>query len=771
MVMSRWRKARNALGLHVCVSPTSDESLKQSMTGDGELSSVPLYTSSASALISPRYSSKLRSSAYGSSVRISTCAICLESMKTGHGQALFTAECSHSFHFACIASNVRYGSLGCPVCRATWKEVPWQAPPFKQTGKKNSGSAVSLRQIQSRSASLSPRLRPPSPAPLPPLPHSDADMEQAAAEEQCRLEPVLRMLDESIANFRSESMREKQAMEVEPAMFDDDEPLDVADCCEQRAVPLQAASPTRIQAGQAMQITALPEETEIPSTEERGSLTVLVHVKGAAARDEEQQLANMLGSPATVSNGCAQRRRAAVDLVAVLDISGSMAGTKLTLMKRAMRLVVRSLGPADRLSIVAFASSARRVLALRRMTEEGRRAAMEALDSLSCTGGTSIADGLRKGSAVLQQRRQNNPVATIMLLSDGQDSFTMRQPPASRLSPPLPPPRDPSRQPHYQIPVHTFGLGIDHDAGAMHSISEESGGTFSFLQGEGLMQDAFAQCLGGLLSVVALRVEVEVEIVNQASASLLNMETGSYSCEMVSAGGHGRVYLGDLYAHEERDLLVNIKLPSLPGPAAEVMVMTVHARYFDPLSGTSCRTATIPVMLQRPTQSSGVPRSPCVEVDRHRNRLCAAHAIVESRALADRGELPAAQRLLEGARQKVQCSVAMRTGDKLSAALDAEMARIQRSMGNASAYERCGRAYALSAQSSHMRQRATMRGETAEAGSEGYRTPSMNSMLGQSSSAPPPAPPERPLIRRHILPPRPGSRLSRLASFDSVIRE
>jgi hypothetical protein len=49
-------------------------------------------------------------------------------MKPGLGQALFTAECSHCFHFSCISSNVRHGNLVCPVCRAKWKEVPWQAP-------------------------------------------------------------------------------------------------------------------------------------------------------------------------------------------------------------------------------------------------------------------------------------------------------------------------------------------------------------------------------------------------------------------------------------------------------------------------------------------------------------------------------------------------------------------------------------------------------------------------------------------------------------------
>ncbi|XP_065856276.1 E3 ubiquitin-protein ligase WAV3-like [Euphorbia lathyris] len=56
------------------------------------------------------------------------CAICLEVLtySTGNspGQAIFTAQCCHSFHFACISSNVRHGSVTCPICRAHWTQLP-----------------------------------------------------------------------------------------------------------------------------------------------------------------------------------------------------------------------------------------------------------------------------------------------------------------------------------------------------------------------------------------------------------------------------------------------------------------------------------------------------------------------------------------------------------------------------------------------------------------------------------------------------------------------
>ncbi|KAI3515493.1 hypothetical protein L1887_14391 [Cichorium endivia] len=45
-------------------------------------------------------------------------------MKSTNGHAIFTVECSHSFHFNCITSNVKHGNRVCPICRAKWKEIP-----------------------------------------------------------------------------------------------------------------------------------------------------------------------------------------------------------------------------------------------------------------------------------------------------------------------------------------------------------------------------------------------------------------------------------------------------------------------------------------------------------------------------------------------------------------------------------------------------------------------------------------------------------------------
>jgi Mg-chelatase subunit ChlD len=95
-----------------------------------------------------------------------------------------------------------------------------------------------------------------------------------------------------------------------------------------------------------------------------------------------------------------QRRRVGVDIVAVLDISGSMTGDKLERMKDAMANVISKLGSDDRLSIVSFESSASRLTELTYMSDQGRVAARDKIKELFTKGGTNMGPALHEGAEV-----------------------------------------------------------------------------------------------------------------------------------------------------------------------------------------------------------------------------------------------------------------------------------------------------------------------------------------------------------------------------------
>ncbi|KAL0417706.1 UNVERIFIED_CONTAM: E3 ubiquitin-protein ligase WAV3 [Sesamum radiatum] len=432
------------------------------------------------------------------------CAICLTTMKPGHGHAIFTAECSHSFHFHCITSNVKHGKQTCPVCRAKWKEIPFQSPTTDKSRERARINNASWAQDNT----WTPGIRR-NPSPRVDVSRQVATLFQAA----------------------------------EPDAFDDDEEVD------------------------SNQLDVAQSSSSSNNSHE-DHFTARQHSDGA-----DLPLIS-------------QTSRAPVDLVTVLDVSGSMAGTKLALLKRAMGFVIQNLGPSDRLSVIAFSSTARRVFPLRKMTENGRHEALQAVNSLSSNGGTNISEALRKGAKVMTDRKRKNPVSSIILLSDGQDTYTISNTNGS------------NTRSHYQsllpvsmhlnsasglhIPVHAFGFGADHDAASMHLISETSGGTFSFIEAESVIQDAFAQCIGGLLSVVVQELIIEVECIDPI-LRLISIKSGSYKTTLASDKRKGTIEVGDLYAEEERDFLVTTDIPIYES-SDEMSLLKVRCLYKHPIS-------------------------------------------------------------------------------------------------------------------------------------------------------------------------------------------
>ncbi|XP_050144450.1 E3 ubiquitin-protein ligase WAV3-like [Malus sylvestris] len=717
---SKWRKAKLALGLNLCVylpktledsSPSSVDSAER--LSDAALLSPANWANGSSRPTTPTPSSHgLKLSRSGSKSSKQTCSICLTKMKQGGGQALFTAECSHSFHFHCITSNVKHGNQICPVCRAKWKEIPVQGP------------------------SLDP---PPGRPAIGPVgwPQNDALMTVVR-----RLPPPRRDLSRRhiVPLYRAH----------EPGVFNDDETLDHQPVFDERSSCNKNGGDDNFV--RTIEIKTFPEVTAVSKSNSHDSFTVLVHLKAATSVTSQNPTINLSSLPQFSHN-----HRAPVDLVTVLDTSGSMAGTKLALLKRAMGFVIQNLGSNDRLSVIAFSSTARRLFPLRRMTDTGRQQALQAVNSLVANGGTNIAEGLRKGGKVLEDRRGKNPVASIILLSDGQDTYTVSGSGPNQSQPNyqllLPLSIHHSDNTGFQIPVHAFGFGADHDASSMHSISEISGGTFSFIETEAVIQDAFAQCIGGLLSVVVQELQVVVECVN-TSLRFGSVKAGSYPSRVMGDGRKGVIDVGDMYADEERDFLVSVNVPT-ESCSNLTSLIKVRCIYKDPLNKETATIESEEVRIERPDVARQAVVS--IEVDRQRNRLQAAEAMAQARGAAELGDLTGAVSTLENCRRVLSETVSAKSQDRLCVALDAELKEMQERMASRHVYEASGRAYILSGLSSHSWQRATARGDSTDGSSlvQAYQTPSMVEMLTRSQAMLLGSPSAQRLVRPFYSQPKP----------------
>ncbi|KAK1300321.1 hypothetical protein QJS10_CPB13g00310 [Acorus calamus] len=589
-------------------------------------------TPSNSTPSSPRSPSRL-SNIFKSGLRLSRnsrCGVCMEGVKAGQGRAIFTAECSHAFHFPCIASHVKKtSSLVCPVCSSQWRD-----PPLLTLHKSLllSSSSSSHRHEPKSMPSTPTKSIEPKPESTPKKAYDDDEpLLSTSHGGPTRFNPIFEAEDEENDDGDDDEIGEFQGFFVNPSSS-------------------SSSCPPVNNAGVEVRMSSEAAVVSISRYHETHIVALRVKAPAAAA-------AAVMLEP---------RRRAAIDLVTVLDVSATMSGAKLHMLKRAMRLLVASLGPADRLCVVAFSGAAKRLLPLRRMSPAGKRSARQIVDRLACSGrGGGAAAGvsseaLRKAARVLEDRRHRNPVASIVLLSDGQEDQSSakanrsRSSSTSRSRPTTP---SSTRFAHLEIPVHASGFGDGKNK-----------------KGEPA-EDAFARCVGGLLSVVAQDVRLQIGFAPGLPAA--GEITAIYSCggrpALVGAGGaSSSVRIGDLYAEEERELLVEMRVLKSSSAGGDQRLMSSRCCFKDPATQElrHCRDRALVLPTARAVRSSDP------KIERLRNLFVATRATAESRRLVERGDSAMALHLLSSARSLLMQSTSTSADENLRV-VEAEMAELK----------------------------------------------------------------------------------------------
>jgi Mg-chelatase subunit ChlD len=111
--------------------------------------------------------------------------------------------------------------------------------------------------------------------------------------------------------------------------------------------------------------------------------------------------------------------RTDVDLICVIDVSWSMNGDKIQLVKNTMKYLLEMLTPSDRLSIITFNTKGERICGLKCVTQENMVSFEKYILNLEASGGTSICEGLNLALQTIRERKAANDVTSIFLLSDG----------------------------------------------------------------------------------------------------------------------------------------------------------------------------------------------------------------------------------------------------------------------------------------------------------------------------------------------------------------
>jgi len=215
----------------------------------------------------------------------------------------------------------------------------------------------------------------------------------------------------------------------------------------------------------------------------------------------------LLLAPGAAADAAALRR----DVVAVIDVSGSMSGEKIQQARSALIQLLGTLREGDRFRVIAFSGGVRRhAEGWTSATTDGRRDAIAWIRSLEAEGGTNIAGALAEA---FSQAPAEQALGVVVFLTDGQASTGETDP--ERIA-------ERAEQGRGRFRVFSFGIGDDVNTYLLDRLTERARGTTEYVRpGENI-----ERAVGSLAAKVASPVLTDVTI-SGSGVELYDVQPGS----------------------------------------------------------------------------------------------------------------------------------------------------------------------------------------------------------------------------------------------------
>lgn len=260
------------------------------------------------------------------------------------------------------------------------------------------------------------------------------------------------------------------------------------------------------------------------------------------------------------------------DLVAVLDVSGSMSGEKLDQAKAALVQLLGTSRPSDRFRLITFSSDVRRYApGWTDASGEHVRDAQQWVRTLSAEGGTNIAGALGEAFAAAPAE---GALGVVVFLTDGMPTVGETDP--ERIA-------NAAEQNRGAFRVFSFGIGYDVNTYVLDRLTERARGTTEYIQPGADIERAVgslaAKVSSPVLTDLALRAD-GADLYDVQPGSLPDLFAGDELVVFGRVRGDGRgewtvSVTGRRNGHEER---FTTSAPGVGGSGAEYIPQLWAAR-------------------------------------------------------------------------------------------------------------------------------------------------------------------------------------------------
>jgi Ca-activated chloride channel homolog len=333
------------------------------------------------------------------------------------------------------------------------------------------------------------------------------------------------------------------------------------------------------------------------------------------------------------SHDSAQRPQ--INLVLVVDTSGSMQGDAIENSRAASAALLELLSPGDRLAVVTFDSTTRVLVPSTELRERSFGRLREQIAAMTAQGTTDLAGGLREGINQATIGFDSRGLNRIVLLSDGvPNDATEIQSLATSAG-------------QSQLAITALGLGLEYDETLLGQVAQASGGRFHYLESSARVAEVFRDEVLRLERVAARNAVVTV---TPGPGVAIETVVGLPS----SSTGRGvQIGIGDLAEGETRDLIVQLAVSGRREGANVELLDAVLG--FDDALGEAGRLERRRFLGARATANAQeIAAGRNDEVERDALRIETAAATVQAISAARSGDVAQARQILQSSTAALQ---------------------------------------------------------------------------------------------------------------------
>lgn len=227
-------------------------------------------------------------------------------------------------------------------------------------------------------------------------------------------------------------------------------------------------------------------------------------------QETENNLLFPLVASIDVNDDDSSLSRKGLDLILVVDVSGSMRGTKIDLVKKTLSFVVEELTDKDTLSLVTFNASVSTLFTHNVMNKKNKEKISKIIQNKVNAGGlTNIKLAMERGFKVHLERRGKSRNSAMMFISDGNDMCGNKQADFKKCIETF---QAMSLGEKSSFPIYSFGYGEDHDERVLNLIATKTQGSFYYIKTLKFIRECFIDSFGKLLNNIASSAKLKINL-------------------------------------------------------------------------------------------------------------------------------------------------------------------------------------------------------------------------------------------------------------------